>query len=253
VRKSLSNRRMTFGTKIGTMNSRLGLASLLVTFFFSCSSTQSFLGLKNEPDNLPSISNPFSERNAAADNTHVRSRVGDQVTELELPRSEGIIESYSLPSQMNTLDTVGSSDEESAAKQSPTLSDYEILAKGRQVNHEAESDRREIERELGVRTLESEVPNQRRSILTQIDSIKQLYKNRRFENALVKVDSLIVEIPTLPILYQMRGTLLERLGYADLAIQSWRQALKLEPTNQRLKRLIERRENSRGLASGGEK
>lgn len=234
-------------------------SSLFIYFFIlgSCSSPQS------NQNNLPNdtsennsysttISNPFIDQTKKNEMTTVRSRTGNQFTEIELPKNEGVIDTYTFPHSAG--DEIADTNE--SEKQNPSMSDYEILAKGRSTNREQEMEKREIENTLGVKTLENEIPTQRKSFLSQMDGIKQLYKTGRFESALLKVDQLLLDAPTLPILYQMRGTLLEKIGYSDLALQSWKQALRLEPQNERLKKLIERRERNfinRMPASGGVK
>jgi hypothetical protein len=50
-------------------------------------------------------------------------------------------------------------------------------------------------------------------------------------------------------LFEMRGTVLDRLGYTDLAIKSWRQALEFNPSRLGLKKLVEKREQQRNIAS----
>jgi predicted RNA polymerase sigma factor len=43
----------------------------------------------------------------------------------------------------------------------------------------------------------------------------------------------------------MRGTLLDRLGYAELALKAWQEALELRPENATLRRFIERKRKVR--------
>ena len=87
------------------------------------------------------------------------------------------------------------------------------------------------------------------SYLAKVDVIKQLFRGSRYEAALIETDSLIKLYPTNAKLYEMRGTLLDRLGYPDLALRSWKQALEFEPRMLSLKRLIEKREAQRSVAS----
>ena len=87
------------------------------------------------------------------------------------------------------------------------------------------------------------------SYLAALDHIKQLYKGARYEAALLEIDELVRAYPTDPKIYEMRGTLLDRLGRGDLAIKSWNQALRFDPGNQSLRRFIERKQQKRSLAS----
>jgi Flp pilus assembly protein TadD len=79
--------------------------------------------------------------------------------------------------------------------------------------------------------------------------VKQLFRNGRFEASLIEVDHLVKLYPTSGRLFEMRGTLLDRLGYGKLAVRSWKQALEFEPRNLSLKKMIEKREAQRNVAS----
>jgi len=109
--------------------------------------------------------------------------------------------------------------------------------------------RRDIEKDLGLMGVAEDTPLPEQSYLGAIDQVKQLYRAGRFEAALVEVDDLLRLYPTDPKLYEMRGTLLDRLGKFDLAIRSWKQALRLEPTNTSLRKVVERKNAVRSLAS----
>ena len=63
------------------------------------------------------------------------------------------------------------------------------------------------------------------------------------------MDDVLKLYQTDPKLYEMRGTLLDRLGKADLAFKSWNQALRFDPANQVLRRFVERKQAGRALAS----
>ena len=60
---------------------------------------------------------------------------------------------------------------------------------------------------------------------------------------------MIKDYPTDAKLYEMRGTVLDRMGYKDLALRSWKQSLEFKPNQLALKKVVDRREIQRGVAS----
>ncbi|MBI3534847.1 MAG: hypothetical protein HY072_05100, partial [Deltaproteobacteria bacterium] len=116
-------------------------------------------------------------------------------------------------------------------------------------DNDKEAKQREIESELGLVPADDTTPEHDKSYLAAVDHIKQLYRKNRHEAALIEIDDLLKLYPSDSKIYAMRGTLLHRIGKLDLALQSWNQALKLEPNNLSLKRFIERKQQKRSLAS----
>lgn len=58
---------------------------------------------------------------------------------------------------------------------------------------------------------------------------------------------MIKIFPTDAKLYEMRGTLLDRLERKELALRSWNQALRFDPSNQRLRKFLERKQLGKSL------
>jgi len=87
------------------------------------------------------------------------------------------------------------------------------------------------------------------SYLAKVDVVKQLFRNNRHEATLIEIDKLIKDYPTNAKLYEMRGTVLDRMGYKDLALRSWKQSLEFRPNQLPLKKIVDRRELQRGVAS----
>ena len=65
---------------------------------------------------------------------------------------------------------------------------------------------------------------------------------------LVELDQMIRQYPTDPKLYEMKGTLLDRLGYRELALKAWDESLELDPANGSLKKFMQRREAKRTIS-----
>ena len=131
----------------------------------------------------------------------------------------------------------------------PTPADRELIAKLPQGLPEDQNKRHAVEQGLGLVPAEDSIPQQQTSYLAQLDHVKQLYRSSRYEAALIETDDLLKQYQTDPKLYEMRGTLLDRIGQPDLALKSWSQALRFDPQNQTLRRFVERKEQKRSLAS----
>ena len=214
-------------------------------------------------DEQAAIENPFGNFKSAApaESTHnitLRSKRGDQSVEVDLPQSDtsdlSVPMNQKFSNHNNGVDAaIGETAENGVdyqyMKQKPTVADREIASTFSNQDDGIEgAKKREIESSLGLQ--ESDEPiDMDESYLAKLDVIKQLFHNARFEAALIEIDRLVKTYPTSGRLYEMRGTLLDRLGYADLAVKSWKQALEFEPRKLSLKKMIEKREAQRSVAS----
>lgn len=241
------------------------IAMLLLAGASGCASVRSILATDTSETDRKPISNPFAGFSAGSerpDTMIFRAKKGDGAVEVEVPRSGQNISEFVIPisPDMRIVRDGGRSPASSGTptepaqdapgypQMAPTLTDREITRTFPQGLPEDENKRREIEQELGLmRTDES--PEKESSYLAALDHVKQLYRGARYEAALIQVDQLLREYPTNPKLYQMRGTLLDRIGQHDLAIQSWKQALRFDQKNESLRRFVERKEQKRSLAS----
>lgn len=244
------------------MNGYLFATFFALIAFSGCSTLKSIFVAGNNQQRKP-IANPFPGYYAAEDkgDTMVfRTKKGDGAVEVEVPRSGQNVSEFVIPispdmqkpSRSPASEGSSASFQEPAAESAlpdrePSLSDREITRNFPRGPVEDEGQRREIEEELGLLPAD-ESPERAKSYLASIDHVKQLYRSSRYEAALLKVDDLLRQYPTNPKLYQMRGTLLERLGQNSLALSAWKQALRLDPGNQSLQRFIERREKKRSTA-----
>jgi Flp pilus assembly protein TadD len=123
----------------------------------------------------------------------------------------------------------------------PSLTDRAIVAARTQTMSVDEEKRHDIEDSLSLAPSEDSTPQASTSYLGGLDHIKQLYRLSRFEVALLETDEMIKQYPTDATLYEMKGTLLERLGKRELALQSWNQSLRLDPKNSNLKHFVEKK------------
>jgi tetratricopeptide (TPR) repeat protein len=199
------------------------------------------------------ISNPFSDVRAPASKSRtdssqgmiLRTKKGDQAVELEVPVDSQGMSDFVVPTNrfMNKSELTEESGIDNSYKDHRAgLSDREIAQTMAQGSPQDAADRKEIEQVLNLRETEDESSLEHTpSYLSSVDRIKQLYHASRYEAALIETDELLRLFPTDPKLYEMRGTLLDRLDRKELAIKSWSQALKLDSKNRHLKRFIERK------------
>lgn len=259
-------RRLRKTVVIGTMGAALLAAP-------ACSTVKNVIAPNSETPERTPIRNPFgtfsSGPGSAANDTMIfRTKKGDGAVEVEVPRTGEGISDFVIPispkfapgyrgpasvsdaSESGSVSTGGDPQIDSTYKDreaGPT--DREIVRTFPQVLPEDENKRQEIEQDLGLVRSEDNGSERSRSYLAQVDKVKQLYRYGRFEAALLELDSMVRDYPTNPKLHAMRGTLLERLGKGELAMKSWKQALKLDPANQSLRKFVDRREQKRSVAS----
>lgn len=221
----------------------------------ACSSLKSALAINEQKEELPPISNPFGEYYAGApgskaDSMIFRTKKGDRTVEFEIPSQDGQMTDFTVPISPAFNDARGRYPAGMSAEgvddqyltSRPTLSDREILNSQLKGSSEDAARKAEIERGLGLAPNEDDAEQDRDpSYLAAIDHVKQLYRRARYEAALIEVDRLLVSYQTDPKLYEMRGTLFDRLGRPDLANRSWQQALRFDPNNRKLKRFLDRR------------
>lgn len=250
--------------------------TLLILSAQGCGSVRTILSPDSDKDKARPISNPFAfyspeSQKVASDTLVLRSKRGDGAVEVEIPNSSHTMSDFVIPIASNKKNPSrapaaalpqGMESEVPPAEvnpeaasvpavptQEPTLSDREITRTFPQAMVEDEARRREIEKDLGLVRAEEMTPEKQTSYLAALDHVKQLYRTARYEAALLEIDGLVREYPTNPKLYEMRGTLLDRVGQLELAIKAWKQALRFDAKNEPLRRFIERKEQRRSLAS----
>ncbi len=238
------------------MGTQTTAALLVLTGLLGCSTVKSIFvpDVASQQAGGP-INNPFGEYSSAqaskepGQNLILRTKKGDRSVEVELPRSSQDMSDFTIPispafrdtergpASANSVDGV----DNRYSEKRPGLADREIASTFPRNQPQDESKRREVEKGLGLMPSDDDTPEQDRSYLAGIDRNKQLFRAGRFEAALIENDEMLRSYPTDPKLFEMRGTLLERMGKPDLALRAWSQALRLNPNNLSLKRFIERR------------
>ncbi len=256
---------------------KLAAALIVASLAGSCASVKGFFGADSNADLRKPIHNPFgdyysSPRTDPNQVVTLRTKKGDRSVEVELPGRNAEMSDFEIPLSPTFRDqmdgkgrspaSMGGADggadggqqqagltDERYMEKPISPADREILNSLPTARPQDEAKRRDIEQGLGlVPSDDQDPPAGAKSYLAVLDHIKQLYRTGRFEAGLLEVDDAISKYPTDPKLHSMRGTLLDRLGKEDLAIKSWNQALRFEPSNQNLRRFVERKQQKRSVA-----
>ncbi len=213
--------------------------------------------------NRAPITNPFpydwgyEGKSNNRESVVLRTKKGDRSVEVELPGDTASFSDFTVPVSPAFTDGHAlrrnqgaySSENDSAWRdQKPTFSDREITSNFPKGPASA-SVRNDLEHELGVLPSEDSVPVQDTSYLAAVDHVKGMFRGGRYEAALLEVDELLRLYPTDPRLHQMRGTLLDRTGQPELAMRSWAEAIELDPSNQGLKKFVDRRRSIRAMGT----
>ena len=236
--------------RIAALKTILAGASLTVSAT-SCGGVKSFMAVDSLDDRSKLIANPFGDLYQSPSFEQsapvvVRSKKGDRAVEVEIPARNSEVSEWVVP--VSPQGRSAASGEAEARTQTndygtrrPSSVDREIQRNMPASPAEDVAARRDLESEMGLQAVEEDLPRGDRSYLGALDRVKNLFRERRHEAALLEVEEMMREYPTDPKLHAMRGTLLDRLGYSDLARQSWAQSLKLDPSNEPLPRFLERR------------
>ncbi len=216
----------------------------------SCAGVKSFMAIQEPRQESRPIENPFGPMYEASstksggkrDSLVVRTKSGERSVEFEIPSGGAGQGDLEIPAEGESSETRAGGRapaSEGYASRQPSVADKEILWKIPEAPAEQSAARREIESELGLREVASRDAGPSRSYLGRLDQVKQLYRESRFEASLLEVEDMLQDYPMDARLHEMRGTLLDRLGHGDLAVQSWKQALEIQPSNEPLRTYLE--------------
>jgi tetratricopeptide (TPR) repeat protein len=208
------------------------------------------------------IGNPFGPAGVGKEESSqaiiLRTKKGDRSVEVELPKTNQEMTDFVIPISPAFRDVGFGSRapassgmaglDETYKERAQGMTDREILASLPQGVPEDLAHRAEIEQGLGLVPTDEQGPTNDHSYLASLDRIKQLYRLGRYEVGLLETDEMIRHYPTDPKLYQMKGTLLDRVGKSDLALRSWTQSLRFDPQNAGLRRFIERRQQKASMS-----
>lgn len=230
------------------------IEAFILLLLSNCSSVRPWLGMSYSDTTKP-ISNPFGDYRGDQNNANqmmvLRTKKGDRSVELQIPGGMQELTEFVLPVSPAFKDSAesftGSAGpngiDETYKNHTATLSDREITGTFPHGTLEDEQRRKDIEQGLNLAPNEDESPNNNdSSYLAGLDRIKQLYRLARFEAALLETDEMIKQYQTDAHLFEMRGTLLDRMGRRGLALEAWNQALRFNPKNDTLRKFVERKQ-----------
>ncbi len=195
--------------------------------------------VQNQPERK--ISNPF--QNAENDKKHdgivVKRSYGLNSIEVLLPDSQddSIIRYPLAELKKDELPDASKAD---AAVLKSKLSKAEIPAKETELNKIESSSEGEKPADDGTVIAKAKKPEQSQSYLLGIAKVKDLYKKNQFELALVHLEPLVELYPEDVRLLSLRGTIADKLGFKELAKESWATALKIEPNNYSIRTALNR-------------
>lgn len=163
---------------------------------------------------------------------------------VEIPQAA---DEYNVTVPLAIKDQLGESDPELQA-QNPQLTDRELLTKMPRPDGQLEQDRALLDRAFGVG--DQEGPGQAPSYALGLAKIKRLYRQQRYELALIEINNLLSYYPQSDRLYKMKGSVYIKTGNLELAAKSWQRAKELAPDDrlirkglQRLQRRLRKSEN----------
>jgi len=231
--------------------------AMVVLFVLMTGCSFNLLSVKDEKDDRP-IENPFVDaqwlKHRKQDRVIFRSRRGAGALEVELPGSKTPFTDFKVPMSHALRDAMAAAPKQRGpaslgtqaldqrySEQTLTRTDHEILAGMPKGSPADDRERQKIEEGLGLRPVENNGTRAGKSYLAAVDQVKQLFSTGRYEAALIETDHMLRAYPTDPKLYEMRGTLLDRLGYHRLAVRAWQQALKLDPQNRSLSKYLKKK------------
>ncbi len=110
--------------------------------------------------------------------------------------------------------------------------DNEITGQSRNIEERRASELGQLDKDLQVTS--EEKPGMAPSYVTTLQRIKDLYKQREFENALVETNEALRFYPHSAQLLTMKGTLYQRINQLELALASYEHAYDLEPSRKLL-------------------
>jgi tetratricopeptide (TPR) repeat protein len=220
-----------------------------------CSHARSWLAL-NQSDKTGPIANPFTSyapqaSQEASQGLVIRSKSGAQSVELELPRDksnpDNLVVPFSGGQNRAPASIFGETEspleiDNSYKNHRPSQSDREISKTFAHNTFEEEAHRGNIEKDLYLAPSDDGTGELPASYLAQVDRIKQLFRLGRYEAALLEADEALRLFPTDAKLYEIRGTLFDRIGKRELALKSWTQALRFDPKNEGLRKYLEQKQ-----------
>lgn len=205
----------------------------------SCSSTETQELSDVEQRLQGTISYPFAKTNpigvdAKAENFVIKTSVGGTEYVVEIPHGG---QDYDIVVPLAKMG--GEGRERLAYKEADAIAtDKEMVSNLPTLENKKSTMTSMLDKAYGVG--KSEGATQSPSYTLKLVKIKDHYKNKNFELALIEVNSLLSYYPTSSQLYKMKGSIFLKMRQLDLAEKSWVKAAELDPSDKILRTGIAR-------------
>jgi len=187
-------------------------------------------------------------RDKGEDRFVIKSSTGNAEYSIEIP---GAARDYDIMIPLAAMEAVGEGAPDGLANKpkdiaNPASTDREIVSALPRVENRLPGDTAMMDGAFGVGAKGG--PTQSPSYTLNIAKINSLYKNRKYEYALIELNNMLGFYPNSPQLHKMKGTVLVKLQNFALAEKSWVRALDLAPEDVTLRRGLERLQQRMGIA-----
>lgn len=168
----------------------------------------------------------------------IRSAVGAREYSIEIP---GAARDYDV--QVPLADLGESDDDVLTGKRpkslsNPVTTDKEIVSALPRLERDRATDTALMDSAFGAGGADG--PRQAPSYTLGLAKVNDLYKARKYEFALVELNTLLVFYPNSPKLHKMKGTVLVKMRNLPLAELAWIKALELDPRDKSVRAGLER-------------
>jgi hypothetical protein len=227
---------------IGQIARQTLAVAMALTLVTSCATKNSIFG--GEPETDTAIAYPFVAETPAigkdgpGESFVIKSAVGDKEYSIEIPGAANDYDVQVPIADIGVTDPDVLSGKKSKDTPNPVSTDREMLANMPRIDREHATDTALVDSAFGVGSADG--PKQAPSYTLGLAKIKELFKRRQYELALVEVNSLLTFYANSPQLNKMKGTLLLRMHNQPLAEKAWIRALELDPDDRQLRAALDR-------------
>ena len=207
--------------------------------FCSCSSSPDRTDAIENPF-LGSINYPFVDgrplgRNGPEEKFVLKSKMNGIEYTVEIPYAA---RDYTIEVPLSEVKSSTSPSLKEAQIGNPTVSDREVTSTFPKPSAENADQTALLDRAFGVGPKGG--PSQAPSYLMGVAKVKELYKLKHYEYALIQLNNLLSDYPSSVKLLKMKGSIYLKMGRLKLAEKAWLRALQLSPADVAVKKGLEK-------------